>query len=86
MRIPAPECYLVAQRHVFYRFNEAILDFRAEVGKPLYFTMEIGPLKVEETMFGLSIASKKPSMSRRKPIPLAGPRRLRTTQRAPKAQ
>ena len=43
-RKPAPECSLVAQRHVFYGFSEAILGFRDDLRKPLYFTLKLGPL------------------------------------------
>ena len=66
MRKPAPECSLVAQRHVFYGFNEAILDFRDEVGKPLYFMLKIRVLWVEEKVSCLSFASKKRPMCPRK--------------------
>lgn len=39
-RKPAPECSLVAKRHVFYGFSEAILGFRDDLRKPLYFTLK----------------------------------------------
>ena len=83
MRKPAPECSLVAQRHVFYWFNEAILDFRDELRKPLYFTLKLGPLWVEKNVLPPFHFEKTTNVSA-KIVPLAGSRHLRKPRRASK--